>query len=337
MGVTILPKKFYDAKNEQNELLQQIATSLGVTAGNLQDAINIANQASLNAQNKITELNENWNLLTTAQQQDAEVVTARQSTVKNKTFASLDARLEAAEQDLSVHQAEDATDSHTINNIANLQNILDTKITGYNINAVSFLIISESNFDTLYDFIKKTPGTVRLVFRAGNYTIEQLIEIGNKHLIISSYGAEVVNLTFKSHIQLVNSTLNVGGLNIYLNSPRFIIATGNCGISIGGYHPVKFYPADNESKAVVEVNNFITSSDYFITRPSLLSMSIKNIGILTTNIVGYDKTFNVINTIDGNNTPIILKYSSVSKSEKCYFHNGSDTLYKVGESEVYVL
>lgn len=107
MGVTILPKKFYDAKNEQNELLQQIATSLGVTAGNLQDAINIANQASLNAQNKITELNENWNLLTTAQQQDAEVVTARQSTVKNKTFASLDARLEAAEQDLSVHQADE--------------------------------------------------------------------------------------------------------------------------------------------------------------------------------------------------------------------------------------
>jgi hypothetical protein len=111
MGVTILPKKFYDAKNEQNELLQQIATSLGVTAGNLQDAINIANQASLNAQNKITELNANWNLLTTAQQQDAEVVTARQSTVKNKTFASLDARLEAAEQDLSVHQAETAQDN----------------------------------------------------------------------------------------------------------------------------------------------------------------------------------------------------------------------------------
>lgn len=114
MGVTILPKKFYDAKKEQNELLQQIATSLGVTAGNLQDAINIANQASLNAQNKITELNENWNLLTTAQQQDAEVVTARQSTVKNKTFASLDARLEAAEQDLSVHQADYATFSNNI-------------------------------------------------------------------------------------------------------------------------------------------------------------------------------------------------------------------------------
>ena len=116
MGVTILPKKFYDAKNEQNELLQQIATSLGVTAGNLQDAINIANQASLNAQNKITELNANWNLLTTAQQQDAEVVTARQSTVKNKTFASLDARLEAAEQDLSEHQADEMPHQFTSTN-----------------------------------------------------------------------------------------------------------------------------------------------------------------------------------------------------------------------------
>lgn len=148
MGVTILPKKFYDAKNEQNELLQQIATSLGVTAGNLQDAINIANQASLNAQNKITELNENWNLLTTAQQQDAEVVTARQSTVKNKTFASLDARLEAAEQDLSVHQADYA--SFITNNAVAHNSIYRGKYLGSSVTAEQYLAISTGAFTDLY-------------------------------------------------------------------------------------------------------------------------------------------------------------------------------------------
>ncbi len=102
-----LPSK--EGQDSQNQYLAQIAQYLGVTAGNLQDAINMANKANSDAAAKIADIENRFQQLTTSQQQDAEVVSARQSTVKSKTFASLDARLEEDEQDLKTHKAETAT------------------------------------------------------------------------------------------------------------------------------------------------------------------------------------------------------------------------------------
>jgi hypothetical protein len=211
MGVTILPKKFYDAKNEQNELLQQIATSLGVTAGNLQDAINIANQASLNAQNKITELNANWNLLTTAQQQDAEVVTARQSTVKNKTFASLDARLEAAEQDLSVHQADTATQTK-LGHVKVDNNTITIDENG----VISALLNKVTMYDNGYENVELTHGWVQGYIAGSNIT--QSKEVDHLKISISSKVASlerqwVTDTTIDfSKISILKALVDTSGL-----------------------------------------------------------------------------------------------------------------------------
>lgn len=52
-------------------------------------------------QASIADIENRWNQLTTAQQQDAEVIDARTSTIKEKTFPTLNARLEEIEQDVN--------------------------------------------------------------------------------------------------------------------------------------------------------------------------------------------------------------------------------------------
>ena len=70
-----LPSKA--GQDAQNQYLAAIAQHLGVTAGNLQDAINMANQANQAATAKITDLETRFQTLTAEQQQDAEVIDAR--------------------------------------------------------------------------------------------------------------------------------------------------------------------------------------------------------------------------------------------------------------------
>src|SRR5699024_742306 len=51
-------------------------------------------------QNRIADIEDRFSKLTTEQQQDAEVIDARHSTTKDKTFNSLKGRLEDIEQDI---------------------------------------------------------------------------------------------------------------------------------------------------------------------------------------------------------------------------------------------
>lgn len=93
-----LPSKA--GQDAQNQYLAVIAQHLGVTAGNLQDAINMANQANQAATAKITDLETRFQTLTAQQQQGAEVIDARMG----KT--SLRANLEAINTDIATHMAE---------------------------------------------------------------------------------------------------------------------------------------------------------------------------------------------------------------------------------------
>lgn len=93
-----LPSKA--GQDTQNQYLSQIAQHLGVTAGNLQDAINMANQANQAAAEKITDLETRFQTLTAEQQQDSEVIDARGGK------ASLGARLD----DYDAHLADNVTD-----------------------------------------------------------------------------------------------------------------------------------------------------------------------------------------------------------------------------------
>lgn len=99
-----LPSKA--GQDTQNQYLSQIAQHLGVTAGNLQDAINMANQANQAAAEKITDLETRFQTLTAEQQQDAEVIDARDGET------SLRARLDRDHAEFASHMAENV--SHLI-------------------------------------------------------------------------------------------------------------------------------------------------------------------------------------------------------------------------------
>lgn len=98
-----LPSKA--GQDTQNQYLSQIAQHLGVTAGNLQDAINMANQANQAAAEKITDLETRFQTLTAEQQQDAEVIDARDGET------SLRARLDRDHAEFESHKAESVQQS----------------------------------------------------------------------------------------------------------------------------------------------------------------------------------------------------------------------------------
>ena len=93
-----LPSKA--GQDAQNQYLAVIAQHLGVTAGNLQDAINMANQANQAATAKITDLETRFQRLTSQQQHDAEVIDARDGET------SLRARLDRDHAEFASHMAE---------------------------------------------------------------------------------------------------------------------------------------------------------------------------------------------------------------------------------------
>ena len=96
-----LPSKA--GQDAQNQYLAVIAQHLGVTAGNLQDAINMANQANQAATAKITDLETRFQTLTAEQQHDAEVIDARDGET------SLRARLDRDHAEFASHMAENVS------------------------------------------------------------------------------------------------------------------------------------------------------------------------------------------------------------------------------------
>jgi|GEM_PF-3815285 len=115
-----LPSKA--GQDTQNQYLSQIAQHLGVTAGNLQDAINMANQANQAAAEKITDLETRFQTLTAEQQQDAEVIDARDG--EN----SLGARLDRYD----THLAEKATDANGVHGLKIEEGIWTPTLSGGN-------------------------------------------------------------------------------------------------------------------------------------------------------------------------------------------------------------
>ena len=76
--------------NEQNRIAAE-------TERQSNESIRQSNEATRQA--SITDIENRWNTLTTAQQQEAEVINARTSTTKGKTFPSLNDRIEEIEAD----------------------------------------------------------------------------------------------------------------------------------------------------------------------------------------------------------------------------------------------
>lgn len=74
-----LPSK--EVIESQNCILQSIADKLGVTTGALEDAINLANAAGANAEAKALDVENRFQQLTASQQQDAEIIDARQGNI----------------------------------------------------------------------------------------------------------------------------------------------------------------------------------------------------------------------------------------------------------------
>lgn len=96
-----LPSK--EGQDNQNEILQRIADNMDTTSGAIKDAVDLANTAAAKAEDKITDVENRFQTLTTEQQQDAEVIDARQG----KT--SLVANIQEIKDDLMSHEAESAT------------------------------------------------------------------------------------------------------------------------------------------------------------------------------------------------------------------------------------
>ena len=71
-----LPSK--EGQDSQNQILSQIASSFGATNGALKSAIDLANASATNAVDKALDIEARFQILTTEQQQDAEVIDARQ-------------------------------------------------------------------------------------------------------------------------------------------------------------------------------------------------------------------------------------------------------------------
>ena len=82
-----------EAIRRNNESVRQSNEATRINNENIRQQQEQARQASM------ADIENRWNTLTTAQQQDAEVINARTSTVKNKTFPALTNRIEELEQD----------------------------------------------------------------------------------------------------------------------------------------------------------------------------------------------------------------------------------------------
>ena len=93
-----LPSK--EGQDNQNEILQRIADNMDTTSGAIKDAVDLANTAAAKAEDKITDVENRFQTLTTEQQQDAEVIDARQG----KT--SLVANIQEIKDNLRSHEAE---------------------------------------------------------------------------------------------------------------------------------------------------------------------------------------------------------------------------------------
>ncbi len=89
-------------RNEQDRIAADIGREQRTNTAiqNADTKATAAQTATTNANAKIAEIETRFQQLTASQQQASEVIDARNSSVKAKTFASLDARLEEGEQDI---------------------------------------------------------------------------------------------------------------------------------------------------------------------------------------------------------------------------------------------
>jgi hypothetical protein len=99
-----------------------------ISAENTRQTQELARQAS------IEDIEERFDELTAQQQQEAEVINARTSTTKSKTFASLNARLEESETEAAAHKAD------MTNNVAQDYNAYNVKALNYSANALDYLV-----------------------------------------------------------------------------------------------------------------------------------------------------------------------------------------------------
>ena len=97
-----------------------------ISAENTRQTQELARQAS------IEDIEERFDELTAQQQQEAEVINARTSTTKSKTFASLNARLEESETEAAAHKAD------MTNNVAQDYNAYNVKALNYSANALDY-------------------------------------------------------------------------------------------------------------------------------------------------------------------------------------------------------
>ena len=203
-----LPNK--EGQDKQNQILQQIANTLGVTTDALNSAVNLANQAATNAENKIVDIENRFQTLTTEQQQDAEVIDARQGK------PSLVANIQEFKDEFAAHKVEMATE------------LFHSKSTDHNSRKAFMSFVDddgESQFYTKWKPIienKNIPVTCALITgrigKSGYLTINQIKELKElgvefvSHSHDHSYLGELTETELRTNFELSQAFLKQHGL-----------------------------------------------------------------------------------------------------------------------------
>ncbi|MSS43799.1 hypothetical protein FYJ27_08665 [Anaerosalibacter bizertensis] len=113
---------------ESAEIIKDIDVAIEEDKRKRNEKIRVENEVIRQSQEQqrqesMTDIENRFTNLTTSQQQDSEVMNARTSTIKNKTFNSLNDRLEEAEKD--INKAEQNAKQYTNTEIEKINNKID--------------------------------------------------------------------------------------------------------------------------------------------------------------------------------------------------------------------